>query len=230
MPDFSLSDALAEAYASAPAQEVILHTLEIRHPSFITPIRVVRDHRDLTARLEASAPVDPGGEVTFIGFAFDFVLPELGKSKSPEIEIVLDGASGEIVSYLDAAARLWRQARTDEAHWDAQVADTLSSLPSPAQGEALLTALAAGGDESVTVFDQARRAQGDQVRGAGTHPDCIEMSRLRLHTDSRAVFRRSRKRRRTKARSPRAGPQVKSGTARRERRLSGSSPRMSEAT
>lgn len=105
MPDFSLSDALAEAYASAPAQEVILHTLEIRHPTFTTPIRVVRDHRDLTAWLEASAPVDPGGEVTFIGFAFDFILPELGKSKSPEIEIVLDGASGEIVSYLDAAAQ-----------------------------------------------------------------------------------------------------------------------------
>ena len=30
MPDFSLNDAIKEAYATAPAEEVILHTLEIR--------------------------------------------------------------------------------------------------------------------------------------------------------------------------------------------------------
>ncbi|MHC1751550.1 tRNA lysidine(34) synthetase TilS [Humidesulfovibrio sp.] len=41
-------------------------------------------------------------------------------------------------AYLDAAARLWRQARMDEAHWDAQLAATLASLPSPAKGEGLL--------------------------------------------------------------------------------------------
>ena len=41
-------------------------------------------------------------------------------------------------AYLDAAARLWRQARMDEAHWDAQVAAALASLPPHAQGEGLL--------------------------------------------------------------------------------------------
>lgn len=105
MPDFSLDDALAEAYASAPAYDPILHTLELRHPSFTAPIRVVRDHRDFTAFLEADAPADPGGEVTFVGFAFDFKLPEVAKAQSPEIEIILDGISGEIISYLDAAAQ-----------------------------------------------------------------------------------------------------------------------------
>lgn len=34
-------------------------------------------------------------------------------------------------AYLDAAARLWRQARVDEAHWDAQLAAGLSTLPPP---------------------------------------------------------------------------------------------------
>lgn len=105
MPDFTLSDALAEAYASAPAQEVIVHTLEIRHASFTQPIRVVRDHHDFTAFLEADAPEDPGGEVTFVAMAFDFILPEVSKASSPEIEISLDNVSGEIIAYLDAAAQ-----------------------------------------------------------------------------------------------------------------------------
>lgn len=105
MPDFTLDDALTEAYASAPAAEVILHTLEIRHPSFTQPIRVVRDYHDFTATLEADAPIDPGQAVTFIAMAFDFVLPEVAQATSPEIEISLDNASGEIVAYLDAAAQ-----------------------------------------------------------------------------------------------------------------------------
>jgi len=105
MPDFTLDDALKEAYASAPAAEVILHTLELRHPSFETPVRVVRDHHDFTAYLESDAPEDPGAEVTFVAFAFDFKLPDVIKSSSPEIEIVLDGISGEIVQYLDVAAQ-----------------------------------------------------------------------------------------------------------------------------
>lgn len=104
MPDFTLDDALKEAYASAPSSEVILHTLEIRHPDFTQPIRVVRDHQDLTATLEADAPENPGEEVTFIRMAFDFILPEVSKSTSPEIEIILDNVSGEVVGYMDAAA------------------------------------------------------------------------------------------------------------------------------
>lgn len=104
MPDFSLEDALEEAYASAPTEEVVLHTLEIRHPDFTQPIRVVRDYHDFTAYLEADAPENPGEEVTFIAMAFDFTLPEVTKSTSPEIEIGLDNVSGELAAYLDTAA------------------------------------------------------------------------------------------------------------------------------
>jgi hypothetical protein len=51
MPDPALSEAIREAYASAPADVVVLHTLEIWHPSFIEdgmakPIRVVRNYED----------------------------------------------------------------------------------------------------------------------------------------------------------------------------------------
>lgn len=105
MPDFTLDQALQEAYASAPANEVILHTLELRHAAFTQPIRVVRDHQDFTAFLEADAPIDPGAEVTFVALAFDFSPPEVVKSSSPEIEISLDAVSGEVVGHLDAAVQ-----------------------------------------------------------------------------------------------------------------------------
>lgn len=104
MPDPALTAAIREAYASAPASEVIYHTLELRHPSFVGPLRVVRDWNPLTARLEASAPADPHAWVEFAPFAFDFHLPEVAGGGLPEIVITVDNVSAEIVAYLDAAA------------------------------------------------------------------------------------------------------------------------------
>ncbi len=46
-----------------------------------TAIRVVRDHADLTARLEASAPLDAGAMVTFIALAFDLSLPPIDTAR-----------------------------------------------------------------------------------------------------------------------------------------------------
>lgn len=105
MSDFTLEEALKEAYASAPSSEVILHTLEIRHSDFTQPIRVVRDYNDFDAYLESDAPENPGELVTFIAMSFDFIMPEVSKSTSPEIEISLDNVSGEIIGYLDSAAQ-----------------------------------------------------------------------------------------------------------------------------
>ncbi len=110
MPDPSLSQAIKEAYAAAPANVVILHTLELRHPAFVddagnpTAIRVVRDYADLTARLEASAPLDAGMMVTFIALAFDLSLPPIDTAPVPEITVTLDNVTREIVRHLDAAA------------------------------------------------------------------------------------------------------------------------------
>lgn len=110
MPDPALSAALAEAYAAAPSDVVVLHTLELRHPSFVddlgnpTAVRVVRDHADLVARLEPSAPIDPGEVVTFTALAFELELPPVDTAPVPEITVTLDGVSREIVKHLDAAA------------------------------------------------------------------------------------------------------------------------------
>ncbi len=52
MPDPALEQTIREAYASAPSDTVILHTLELRHPAFVdddgdpTAIRVVRNFAD----------------------------------------------------------------------------------------------------------------------------------------------------------------------------------------
>ena len=76
MPDPALSAAIAEAYASAPVDQVVYHTLEIWHPSFSVPIRVVRDTEALDARIEAGAARDAGEVVTFTAYAFDVVPPD----------------------------------------------------------------------------------------------------------------------------------------------------------
>jgi len=110
MPDISLEQALKEAYACAPSDVVILHTLEFRHPNFVdetnqpTAIRVVLDHVDHTLKLEASAPVNPSQYVTFIRFAFDFTLPEVQNSAAPEIIILMDNVSRDIEDNLALAA------------------------------------------------------------------------------------------------------------------------------
>ena len=77
MSDDTLSQAIKEAYASAPANVIIYHTMELWHPAFTDPIRVVRDYDDLTATLESTAPRNAGESVTFIAFNFDFTKPEV---------------------------------------------------------------------------------------------------------------------------------------------------------
>jgi hypothetical protein len=110
MPDPLLSQAIREAYASAPADVVILHTLEIWHPTFrddsgnLAPIRVVRDHADLVARLEAAAPRHAGQRVTFIAMAFDLDPPPVDTGPVPEITVTMDNVGREITDALDGAA------------------------------------------------------------------------------------------------------------------------------
>ena len=80
MPDPTLNAAIAEAYASAPSDIVILHTLELRHPDFTDgegqpiAVRLVRDHQDLSAKLEDTAPLNPDEYVPFIAMGFDCLL------------------------------------------------------------------------------------------------------------------------------------------------------------
>lgn len=109
MTDSSLSDAIKEAYASAPSGLVTLVTLEFRHPNFVdesgnpASIRVVNDHANLTATLEADAPLNPGESVIFISFNFDFQLPNVESVATPEMVLVLDNVTREIEDNLALA-------------------------------------------------------------------------------------------------------------------------------
>lgn len=103
MTDTTLSQAIKEAYASAPADIIIYHTLELYHPSFSVPIRVVRDYVNLTATLEAGAPRDASTAVTFIAFNFDFVKPEITPNGLPQITITMDNVDRSIVANIEAA-------------------------------------------------------------------------------------------------------------------------------
>ena len=103
MPDVTLSEAIKEAYAAAPSDDVIHHTLEIWHPNFSDPIYVVRDFTDLTATIEATAARNAATPVTFVGFAFDIVPPHVDKTGIPHCTIEIDNVSREILANIEAA-------------------------------------------------------------------------------------------------------------------------------
>ena len=103
MPDPALSTAIAEAYASAPVDQVIYHTVELHHPVFAVPIRVVRDHEALDARLEVSAPRDAGLVTTFVPYAFDLTPPEQTTSGAPQCVLEIDNVDREILVQIRLA-------------------------------------------------------------------------------------------------------------------------------
>jgi len=104
-----MTDALAEAAALAPVDEIFHHTLEVRHPDFtdedgdLASLLIVADTEDLSAPLEADAPVWPGQWRTFTALAFSFALTPIEPGTTPEIEITIDGVSRALVYYLDLA-------------------------------------------------------------------------------------------------------------------------------
>lgn len=114
-PDDIWSEALQEAYASAPTEEVILHTLELRHVSFGSDaVRVVQDtgkyHPELGddiyghyMTLESNAPMDAGESVFFSACMIDMTIPEQREGSLPTIEIQLDNVTKTIMGYLDNA-------------------------------------------------------------------------------------------------------------------------------
>jgi hypothetical protein len=109
MPDPSMSDALAEAAALAPVNEVIYHTLEIRHADFVDgngdpdSMWLVASNEDLSAPIEADAPVKAGQLVNFTALAFSFALMPIEPGTTPEIQITLDGVNRAVITYIDLA-------------------------------------------------------------------------------------------------------------------------------
>lgn len=105
----SYEEALAEAYAAAPVDEVALHTLEIRHPTFKdengqpVAIRIVGGNDKFSLRLENDAPLDGGEYVDWEPMAFELELSGFEEGKIPYIQLAIQGVTREITRYLEVA-------------------------------------------------------------------------------------------------------------------------------
>lgn len=131
MPDPLLSEAIREAYASADQDDVILETLELRHPSFTNTLRIVNNGADpdfwrsvgleeaavinalpedqqryvgLVAHLEPDAVENGDALVPFIAFGFEIILPEVESAPLTEFSIKIDDVSLEVSDALFLAA------------------------------------------------------------------------------------------------------------------------------
>jgi hypothetical protein len=78
----TLQEALDEAYATATNEEIPLHAMEINHPAFETPLRVIRwpvtgpEPDKFVCKHEPTADIDPNKNVDYYGFPYELTLPE----------------------------------------------------------------------------------------------------------------------------------------------------------
>ncbi len=93
-----LTEAIHESFASSPTGQAILLTLELNHPAWSQPARVVYDNQDLVAPLVAG-----GADVTFRNCSFGHNWPKQGKDL-PSIDIWIDNVSKEIGDEMKAAS------------------------------------------------------------------------------------------------------------------------------
>lgn len=105
-----LEQAIAEAYASAPADTIVLHSIELNHKSFTQPARVIRwpvtdNNPDIfRCLLEDTAPYDPGKVVEFIGAPFEIMLPTQSTDETGQFSIRIDNIGDRLDGDLEAAA------------------------------------------------------------------------------------------------------------------------------
>lgn len=121
MPDWSA--AIAEAYAVAPADDYVVHTLELVHPAFVDgqgnadSVRVALDNRSWDLRLEAGAPLFGGQVKSFEPLAMQVSLPEQSETTFGSLKLALDNVPRTIWPKLQAAARVRASAQVIYREW-----------------------------------------------------------------------------------------------------------------
>lgn len=99
-----LSEALAEAAVYAPIHRAMLNTLELRHPTLAAPVRIVVNHENILATLEADAPADASTEVEFLAaYVESAILEESDNAATPEIQLTIGNVAGLMSEALRAA-------------------------------------------------------------------------------------------------------------------------------
>ena len=95
----TLSEAYAEAAASAPLDRTIIYTYELTHPSFTERILIVNDFENIEATLET------GERCEFVACPVRIVPPsETDGSEPPTIAVTIDGVSGIVAAQLEVAS------------------------------------------------------------------------------------------------------------------------------
>lgn len=100
-----MTPAEKEAYANADDTRITLYTLELNHPKFTQPLRIVADNDPLTAETE------DGSQALFTPFWFRLKRPPIGEEPDPSVSITVDNVSGFMTPYLDAASRSGQKIR-----------------------------------------------------------------------------------------------------------------------
>lgn len=96
MPEFLDAETRA-AYTTANSGIVILHTVELWHPSFEAPARLIANSEvDMNLTLEASAPFNPSTSVLFQAVPFSFTEPGYGDDGPTPARAAISNASGNI--------------------------------------------------------------------------------------------------------------------------------------
>lgn len=94
----SLSEAYAEAAASAPVNRAVIYTYELKHPTFSSRILIVNAFEDIDATLE------DGTRGHFVACPVQIVPPEeTDAGTTPTMQIRIDGVSAIVAERLDAA-------------------------------------------------------------------------------------------------------------------------------
>lgn len=92
-----LKAAIQEAYASVPAAQVILETIELSHPSLPDgTLYMVQAREDITATLETAE------SVTFKAVPFRFTLPASGRNGRQELRLSIDNIDRAVSDFVEA--------------------------------------------------------------------------------------------------------------------------------
>ncbi len=97
MPNTTLQEAIKEAFVCAPADKVILDTLEIRQPSVQPPILLVRSRTELAAYDENGVPR------LFRPSSFGFTLPAANEEGYRSLSLTIDNVGHEATQFIYTA-------------------------------------------------------------------------------------------------------------------------------
>jgi hypothetical protein len=93
----SLQDAIKEAFAIAPVNKVVYHTLEIRQTGVQSAIFIVQATQEIVARDEL------GVERTFQPVGFQFSLPPENEEGFTSLNIAIDNVGQQVSDFIEAA-------------------------------------------------------------------------------------------------------------------------------